>query len=133
MNDQQQTESVPEYGNVEMKMPQSDIPMEPKKSPWHLIIFLGLLLVLAGVLGGLYLWSTMLTSQTAPLPVAERPTDEQNNEPESTTAEAEADTMMTVSSSDELSSIEADLEATQFDDLSDEFVDIEATLDAEAQ
>jgi hypothetical protein len=59
----------------------------------------------------------------------ERPTAEENNEPESTTAEARVQASQTLSSSDELSSIEADLTGTDDLELEADFAAIESVLD----
>lgn len=91
-----------------------------------------LAVLLVAILGGMYYWfGTMATP--APEPVIERPTPEQNNEPESTTAEAQTDTMLTTSPSDEISAIEADIEATDLDNLDAELQAIDAELEAALQ
>jgi hypothetical protein len=62
-----------------------------------------------------------------------RPTAEENNEPESTTAEARTDLMGVVSTSDELDAIEADAKSTNLEDLTSEITPIETELDAALQ
>lgn len=57
-----------------------------------------------------------------------RPTPETNREPESPTAYAEVQTLNTLSPSDELSAIEADLKSTNLDILNKEMVIIENEL-----
>ncbi len=81
-------------------------------------ILSALIVVLMVILALLYAWSEQLLFNKA---VEEntptfRPTKEQNNEPESTTAEAEVETLGAMSTSDELGAIESDLASTPFDD-----------------
>ena len=64
---------------------------------------------------------------------AARPTAEENNEPESTKAEAEVETMQALSTSDSLSAIEADLDNTELDELDSELQAIETELDTTTQ
>lgn len=117
--------------------PQSFTPTaQPSEdTPSYLGLAIGLLIVLlALVLIGLYMWSQLMVA-TPPeaIPNATRPTAEENDEPESTTAEAQAETLQIVSTSDELSAIEADLSATNLDDLDAELNAIDAELNAELQ
>lgn len=128
------TGQAPQFDGEEMKMPESAGIKHPsaQKSavPGPVILVLGLLLL--AILIGLYLWFTSMVEQTQQVePVIERPTDEQNNEPESTTAEAQTDNLQTVSTSDEISAIEADIEATELEALDAEMNAIEAELNAE--
>ena len=94
------------------------------------VLFL-LVVLLIGILAGMYYWFIVLQNQTSnPVAVPVRPTAEQNNEPESTTAEAQVEALNTVSTSDELNAIEADLESTSLDGLEAELQAIEAELEA---
>lgn len=70
-----------------------------------------IILILALVLGGLFLWGSMLANKEAgqPLPPIV------NNEPETPRAAADTQILETTSSSDELSAIEADIESTNLD------------------
>lgn len=128
---------APNFEGEEMKMPEntdSQPAVKPEKSSvinGPLLLILAVLLV--GILGGMYYWFGTLTATPADTPIPERPTPEQNNEPESTTAEAQAGAMMTTSSSDEISAIEADVEATDLDDLDAELNAIDAEFEASAQ
>ncbi|MBP9836524.1 MAG: hypothetical protein KBC78_01685 [Candidatus Pacebacteria bacterium] len=61
-------------------------------------------------------------------PIPLRPTPEMNREPESPTAYAQVDSLNTLSTSDELSIIEADFESTNLDSLYFETTAIEAEL-----
>ncbi|MFT7507007.1 MAG: hypothetical protein ACI92I_000144 [Acidimicrobiales bacterium] len=136
MEQENQNSQEPVVTPNEMKMPEeafggSSITTEEPTT--HLGIILGVLIVLLIlILSGLYLWTTTLTSE-APIvntPVVERPTAEENNEPESTKAEAEVETLQAVSTSDEIDAIEADIESTNFDELDAEMEAITAELDA---
>lgn len=100
------------------------------KSSFSLAIFF-LVIALIGILGGLAWWAH-LGEETSPVstPLAERPTAAENNEPESTTAKAQVETMQTVSPSDSLSAIESDIENTQLNSLGAELEAIEAELEA---
>ncbi len=66
------------------------------------------------------------TEISTPIPL--RPTPETNREPESPTAYAQVGSLNTLSTSDELGAIEADLESTNLDSLLLEINAIEAEL-----
>jgi hypothetical protein len=90
-------------------------------------IILGILiLILALILGGLFLWGSMLAQRevSAPLPAIV------NNEPETPRAAADAQILETQSPSDELSAIEADLESTSLDMLTQDLQAIDSELEA---
>ena len=138
MNEEQteQTDSVqaPNFEGEEMKMPENT-DAQPETKPESsivnapLLITLTVLLIL--ILGGMYYWFSTLTTTPAEItPAVERPTAAQNNEPESTTAEAQTEVLQTTSTSDEISAIEADLEATDLDSLDAELGAIDAEMDA---
>ncbi len=81
------------------------------------------------ILGGMYYWYTTIDQTVATKQVnPSRPTAEQNNEPESTTAEAQTEAMEVVSTSDEINAIEADLESTDLESLDAEMQAIENEL-----
>lgn len=94
-----------------------------------------LVMTLLMVLGLLYLWfatiQMRMTDDTTM--TATRPTAEENNEPESTTAEAQAGSFQVVSNSDEIDAIDADLESTNLDALDAELNAIDAELNAAVQ
>lgn len=123
----------PIISEEEMKMPEdafsSNVGGSDKST--HLGVILGILIViLVLILGGLYLWgTTMQNGSDLPAPTAQRPTDEENNEPESTNAEADVDTSAALSTSNELDAIEADIESTNLDQLDAELDTIDAELD----
>lgn len=127
------TAAAPEFSGEEMKLPENAIPpSQPEKSVVSAPVLLLLGLLLVGLLAGLYLWFNNLNStpEPVPAPVIERPTPEENNEPESTTAEARTDNLEIMSTSDEISAIEADIEATDLESLDAELEAIEAELNA---
>jgi flagellar basal body-associated protein FliL len=118
-----------------MKMPENmgTHPVQKKQSatPVNGIIIAVLAVLLICILGGMYYWFSQLTNQVAPTaPVVERPTAEENNEPESTTAEAAVETQAALSTSDEITAIEADIEATDLESLDAELNAIDAELNA---
>ena len=119
-----------------MRMPgNAGLEAETEKVVTNGPILVLLAVILLVLLGGLYYWFTILqTTPSVPTPAPyERPSAEQNNEPESTTAEAQADTYGAVSTSDEIEAIEADIEATNLDALDTELNAIDAEFEAAAQ
>jgi hypothetical protein len=136
MNEEQQNDiQTPNYEGEKMKMPENSDHMRPEGdskpgviSGPMLAILIFLLLI---ILGGMYYWLSIM-NQAEPMstPTVERPTTEENNEPESTTAEAQVEATEAVSTSDEIEAIEADLEATDLESLDAELEAIDAELEA---
>ncbi len=92
-------------------------------------IILGVIIVmLVLILGGLYLWGSTLGPAPLDTNDGARPTAEENNEPESNTADAQVQALETVSTSNEIDAIEADLEATNLDAIDMELGTIDAEL-----
>ena len=90
-----------------------------------------LAIALVGLLGLLYVWfASMQNAPAEQAPDATRPSAAENNEPESTTAEAQVGNFQVISNSDEISVIEADLESTNLDALDAELTAIDAELEA---
>lgn len=125
---------TPNFEGEKMKLPENhdSVPDQVEKNgviTGPLLTILALLLIL--VFGGLYYWSTTFTTpESPPAPTVERPTAEENDEPESTTAEAQTEMIeAALSSSDEISAIEADLEATDLISMEAEMNALEAELD----
>ncbi len=115
---------------TEYTTPTQHTPTEPESVTNGPILVL-LVVLLLSVLGGMYYWSTVLRTNTPVISSSNlRPSAIQNNEPESTTAEAQAEAMGVVSTSDEIPAIEADVESTNLDSLDSELNAIEAELDA---
>jgi len=135
MEQEQQTPQAPDLSHEEMKMPENagthPAQKAPASKPVHGIIIAILAVLLIFILAGMYYWFSQLTNQIAPTPpVVERPTAQENNEPESTTAEAAVETQAALSTSDEIAAIEADIAATDLESLDTELTAIDAELDA---
>lgn len=107
-----------DINNVEFKMPEEDfLNNEPAGETTRTlpIILILIILLLLLVLGGLIWWGKELIKPAPPeeiVPTVTRPTDEENDEPETTNAEADVSVIKTTSSSGEWPDIEADLKAT---------------------
>jgi len=111
----------------EMKMPTKPL-TETHHS--HVGPILGvLIIILVLVLAGLYLWGGMLSKEQTRM--NERTIV--NNEPETPRAEADVQILNTLSPSDELDAIEADLDGTNFDSIDQDLNSIDAELNAALQ
>lgn len=130
MNPNNNTTHEPDFEGEVMKVPKS---MQANSEPTtqnSLVngpILILLFAILVALLGGIYYWYTILMKEpVAATPL--RPTAEMNNEPESTTVEARTAASEVVSTSDELDSLQADIESVNFDDLDDGFNALESEL-----
>ena len=128
------TENVPDLSGYTLKMPEDET-LQGEKTTGSLnlvLVLIGIVVILIGVLIGLYLWGgALLNLQQQPeviVPTATRPTAAENNEPESTNAEADVTTTQAVSTSDELDLIKADLEGTMIENLDSDLRAIESEL-----
>ena len=137
MNEEHNDVQSPDTADEEMKMPETTTATKTETThstaPLNGIIIVILILLLVFILGGLYIWfSQLIAPASTPnvAPAVERPTAAENNEPESTTAEAAVETQSAMSTSDEIAAIEADLEATDLDALDAELNAIDAELEA---
>lgn len=93
-------------------------------------LILLLVLALVAIMGGIGYWYYLgQQAETAPA-IVTRPPLESNKEPETPTATAQTDSLNTMSTSDEISTIEADIESTNLDSLDSELVQIETELNA---
>ncbi|MCA9365874.1 hypothetical protein KC723_03180 [Candidatus Kaiserbacteria bacterium] len=128
----------PDFEGEEMKLPSQEhrpITEESLAKPQHsgaLAVIVILSLVLVAIGSAVFIWFTgYLVKIPAPTPdiKIERPTPEQNNEPESTTAEASTERLNVVSNSDNLDLIEADLTSTNLPELDADLNAIEAELE----
>ena len=124
----------PNFENEEMHVPssRSSAPL-PGPEAHRLLsapIIILLFLILLVILAGFYYWYTLVMQDQVVPQTNVRPTAEQNNEPESTTAEARTGLMNVVSTSDELEAIAADAQSTNLEDLTSEITPIETDLDA---
>ena len=86
-----------------------------------------LLIILVVILGGLYLWGAALTEEETSTEVGRAIP---NNEPETKRAEVDTQILQTVSSSDSLEAIKADVESTPLDSLDAELNEIDLELQA---
>ncbi len=123
----------PNFEGEEMHLPTAKVSSLPADDTPRLLtlpIIVLLFLILVAILGGFYYWYTIVMSEQVVTETGTRPTDEQNNEPESTTAEARTGLMDVVSTSDELDAISADAQSTNLEDLTSEIAPIEADLGA---
>jgi hypothetical protein len=124
----------PNFEGEEMHLPTGRIsqPVSVAENPRFLTapIIVLLFLILVAILAGFYYWYMIVMSEQVVIETGSRPSDEQNNEPESTTAEARTSLMDVVSTSDELDAIAADAQSTNLEDLTNETTAIEAELDA---
>lgn len=93
-------------------------------------VILGVMVVvLVLILGGLYLWGSQINLPAMDgLPAQNEPFD--NEEPETPRAAADVQILETLSTSDELGAIEADLESTNLGTLDSELSTIENELDS---
>jgi hypothetical protein len=124
-----------DFKKEELKMPEESFGVSSVPSEEHspqLGLILGILIVfLMLILAGLFLWGEYIHQSTTPPVIevqVERPTPEENNEPESTNAEAQVETMSALSTSDEIGAIESDLSGTDVENLTAEETAIEAEL-----
>jgi hypothetical protein len=132
MGQDKQPIQKPDLNNLEMHMPEGDM-NAPEVTTGKKVtsgpILLLLVFALVFILGGMFWWYSTIFNTPASEPVPLRPTAEQNNEPESTTAEARTANTAAVGTSDELSAIEADLASTNIETLEADFAAIESVLD----
>lgn len=122
----------PDFSGEKMKMPTertgSMISQGEPKTVSTLILLL--VLALVAIMGGIGYWYYLgQQAETAPA-IVTRPPLESNKEPETPTATAQTDSLNTMSTSDEISTIEADIESTNLDSLDSELVQIETELNA---
>lgn len=127
-------DNQPKFENEEMKLPtEKNIPIsvdeavEEHKGMTIVMLVVALVVVLIG----LVYWYNATHQEMPMQEVPTRPTYETNQEPESTTAEAQVDSFGVMSTSDELGTIEADLESTNLDSLEAELTQIEEELQSE--
>jgi predicted PurR-regulated permease PerM len=111
---------VPTFTKEELKMPDERFGEKiDQETPSVAGIVLSILIViLVLILGGLYMWGTEIQkalNTPEVLPTNSRPTPAQNNEPESTNAEAAVESLNAMSTSNEIAPMQADLESTLID------------------
>ena len=94
----------------------------------HMGPILGILvIVLALIFIGLYIWAGMLGPEPEPM----QEISIVNNEPETPRAVADQAILETLSPSDDINAIEADLSSTNFDSLDAELTTIDAELEVQ--
>lgn len=109
---------------IEMHMPES----AREQNSSHITPIIGVIIImLVLIFGGLYLWGGILS---APAPVVPLENPIINNEPETPRAEVDAEILNTLSPSDEISAIEADLESTNIDSIDTDLTTIDAEFNA---
>lgn len=92
-------------------------------------ILAGLVIILVLIFTGMYLWGASLATDPVPTPAPAIV----NNEPETPRAVADQEIFETLSPSDELEAIEADLNSTNFDSLDTDITTIDAELSGDLQ
>jgi flagellar basal body-associated protein FliL len=137
MDSTQQSAAEPNFEGEAMKLPGgATVAATPKSSGTAFGVVLTILfLALVLILGGLFFWyRSMQPLPTVVIPEPPtRPTAEENREPESTTASAQAEALNVVSNSNELDAIEADILSTNLDSLDSELGAIDTEIDAAAE
>lgn len=134
MNENQNLHQPPEFSPEELKMPDEVLAHPESAHHGRLAIILVLLIIaLVLILGGLYLWY-LNAFQTVSEPfVPTEPAREvpaMPNEPEMQNADATIQQLETVSTSNEISVLEADIESTNLDSIDAELNAIDAELNA---
>lgn len=97
------------------------------------VFIFGLVAALIVILVGLVYWYINMQAPTAIEETPTRPTLETNKEPETTTATAQTESFGVMSTSDEISAIEADLESTNLDSLDTELQQIDVELESSVE
>lgn len=115
--------------STDINVQAEDIAIKESKGAFIIILVVALLVILVG----LFFWYKSTQNFLEPITVPIRPTAEMNQEPETTNAEAQVDSFGVLSTSDELSAIEADLESTDLTNLEIELQQIDAELDVSVQ
>jgi hypothetical protein len=120
----------PEISKDELTFP-ADTPSVDRPNTFRGVL-IALIFVLVAILIDLLSWFFLLQDNRSALPplvTDQRPTAEENNEPESATAEVITETQQVMSPSTEIDSIENDINSTQDIDLNPLFADIEAMFE----
>lgn len=122
----------PTFDPSELKLPDGTEPLPANRNERTIVLVLVLLVAaLLLILGGLFLWYQAAFSPEVVIePSEERFVPDMPNEPEMPNAMADIQKLNTVSSSDDLGAIEADLLSTDLETLESEVTSIESELDA---
>ena len=125
------SEKLPDVPKYKLKLP-VDTVLETEETTRQFSavpILLGVVALLVAILAGRYFWFVFEPNTPAEIEnSSQRPTAEENDEPESTTAEARTDTLEAMSESINLDVIESDLSGTFIDPLDLQIGAIEAAL-----
>ena len=123
----------PEFSTEELKMPEGTVSPIDEQHHGKLAIILGLfIIVLITILVGLYLWFLNIEQTNTTPPQIIREVPEMPNDPETANAEASVQQLETLSPSNSIDAIEADLESTNLDQLDTELQAIDAELGVQA-
>ncbi len=125
----------PYFSDEELKVPEGSLMSRAgsgasQGNPLIPLILATLVLFLLLILAGLYYWQQLLQNNLGLEAISDRPTAVENQEPESDTARAQTQAAETMSTSDELTAIEADLESTNLDALDTELNAIDAEVES---
>ena len=129
--DNQSQNQPPEFNPNEMKFPATTARTSSPTPRGFGLVLVGLVAFMVIVLVGLYYWYLALPPVVISDPSL-RPSEAQNREPESTNARAQTGALNTMSTSNELSAINADIESTDITNLDTELIAIEAEITAAA-
>ena len=123
----------PNFEGEEMKIPSENFSatatVESPKTQFVLILILSVALI--AILAGIFYWYQMSNNAPVATPAPMRPSVEQNAEPETPTATAQTESFGAMSTSDEITALEADIDSTNLDSLDSELGQIDATLEAQ--
>lgn len=125
----------PTFDASELKMPDGSTPLSHNRSERTIgIVLVVLILALLLILGGLYLWyQAAFSPDVAVNEPEERFVPDMPNEPEMPNAMADIQKLNTVSSSNDLGAIEADLMSTDLETLDAEVTSIDSEFEAALQ
>jgi hypothetical protein len=123
----------PNFEGEVMKIPSENFSVaaavESPKTQFGLILILSVALL--AILAGLFYWYQISNNVPVATPAPMRPSVEQNAEPETPTATAQTESFGAMSTSDEITALEADIDSTNLDSLDSELGQIDATLEAQ--
>ncbi len=129
-------DNEPNFEGEKMKMPtergtimDSDQTTKDTKG----VFIFGLVAALLVILAGLIYWYFVMQAPVVVVETPTRPTLETNKEPETTTATAQTESFNAMSTSDEISAIEADLESTNLTGLDTEMQQIDTELETSVE
>ena len=129
-------ENEPNFEGEKMKMPteretitSSDQATKDTKG----VFIFGMIAALVVILAGLVYWYIVMQEPAVVTETPTRPTLETNKEPETTTATAQTESYGAMSTSDEITAIEADLESTNLEAIDSELQQIDIELESSVE